>query len=137
MSERMKILIGYDGSESSDASLEDLRRAGLPERAEAVVLSVADVFVPPPLEEGADIFPQYVPAGVRHAHERARRALSEAEVRADRAAGRVRESFPGWGVSAEASADSPAWALVKKSWEWKPDLIVDRKSTRLNSSHIL
>ena len=29
MSERMKILIGYDGSECADAALEDLRRAGL------------------------------------------------------------------------------------------------------------
>jgi nucleotide-binding universal stress UspA family protein len=124
MNGRMKILIGYDGSECADAALEDLRRAGLPERAEAVVLSVADVFVPPPVSEVDDTFPFYVPEGVKRAHEHAARALGEARSLADRAAGRVFESFPGWDVSAEATADSPAWALVLKSWEWKPDLVV-------------
>ena len=44
----MKILIAYDGSNCADAALEDLRRAGLPPEAEVVVLSVADVWLPPP-----------------------------------------------------------------------------------------
>ena len=39
MNTRMKILIGYDGSECADAALDDLKRAGLPERAEAHILS--------------------------------------------------------------------------------------------------
>ena len=43
----MKILIGYDGSECAMAAIEDLRRAGLPERAEANILTVADVWLPP------------------------------------------------------------------------------------------
>ena len=121
MSERMKILIGYDGSECADAALEDLRRAGLPDRAEALVLSVADVFVPAPVDEEIDnTFPFYVPAGVKRAHEHAARVLGGARATAERAAGRVRESFPGWGVRAEASADSPAWALVLKAGEWNP-----------------
>jgi nucleotide-binding universal stress UspA family protein len=124
MSERMKILIGYDGSECADAALEDLRRAGLPERVEAVVLSVADVFVPPPVSEADDTFPFYVPPGVKRAHEHAARVLGEARILAERTASRVGESFPGWDVRAEASADSPGWALVSKAYEWRPDLIV-------------
>ena len=124
MSERMKILIGYDGSECADAALEDLRRAGLPGTAEAVVLCVADVFVPPPVTEADDTFPFYVPPGIKRAHERAAHVLGEARAMAERTAGRVRESFPDWDVRAEAAADSPAWALVKKSYEWKPDLVV-------------
>ena len=122
--ERMKILIGYDGSECADAALEDLRRAGLPDRAEAVVLTVADVFVPPPVSEADDTFPFYVPQGVKRAHEHAARLLGEARSLAERTAGRVKEMFPGWDVRAEASADSPAWALVSKSYGWKPDLVV-------------
>ena len=43
MNTGMKILIAYDGSPCADAALDDLRRAGLPCEAEAVVLSVADV----------------------------------------------------------------------------------------------
>ena len=124
MNSWLKILIGYDGSECADHALEDLRRAGLPERAEAVVLSVADVFLPPPVTEADDTFPFYIPPGVKRAHEHAARALGEARVLAEHTAGRVSESFPGWDVRAEASADSPAWALVSKSYEWKPDLVV-------------
>ena len=39
----MRLLIGYDGSESAEAALSDLRRAGLPRDVEALILSVADV----------------------------------------------------------------------------------------------
>jgi len=46
----MKILIGYDGSACSDAALDDLKTAGLPEEVEAVVMSVAEVWLPPPPE---------------------------------------------------------------------------------------
>ena len=44
MKERMKILIGYDGSECADAAIDDLRRAGLPEKATAIVLSVIEIW---------------------------------------------------------------------------------------------
>jgi nucleotide-binding universal stress UspA family protein len=121
----MKILIGYDGSECADAALSDLRRAGLPRQSEAVVLSVADVFLPPPVEEGVDdMFPLYVPAGVKRAHESAARVLDEARASAERAAWRVGAGFPGWSVRAEATADSPAWALVSKAAGWGADLVV-------------
>ena len=50
----MKILIAYDGSDSSDAALEDLKSAGLPKTAETTVVSLADVFLPPPNNEEVD-----------------------------------------------------------------------------------
>jgi nucleotide-binding universal stress UspA family protein len=120
----MKILIGYDGSECADAALEDLRRAGLPREAEAVVFSAADVFLPPPAREGDDVFPFQIPAGIKRAHRHAEQSLREARKLAERAAGRVRDSHPGWSVSAEAAADSPAWALVSKAAGWGADLVV-------------
>jgi nucleotide-binding universal stress UspA family protein len=123
MDERMKILIAYDGSESSDAAL-DLRRAGLPKRADTLVLSVADVFLPPPIKETDDIFPLQIPAGVRRAHERAARVLEEAKSLANRASERIRERFPEWSVDYEAVADSPTWAVVRKADRWKPDLVI-------------
>lgn len=48
MDKRMKILIAYDGSDCSDAALSELSRAGLPEVAEATVVSVAELWLPPP-----------------------------------------------------------------------------------------
>ncbi len=50
----MKILFAYDGSECADSALEDLRNAGLPEKADAIVMSLADVFLPPPINEEVD-----------------------------------------------------------------------------------
>jgi hypothetical protein len=43
VSEQMKILIAYDGSDCANAALEDLHlhRAGLPRVAEALIMSVA------------------------------------------------------------------------------------------------
>ncbi len=120
----MKLLIAYDGSDCADAALKDLRRAGLPDTAEASVLTVADVFLPPPIKEDDNKFPFYVSEGVRRAHKLAADALEEARGLAERAASRVRKDFPRWNVTAEACADSPAWALIKKADEWKPDLVV-------------
>src|SRR3982751_6558290 len=44
----MRLLIAYDGSQSADAALDDLTHAGLPQKGEALVMSVAEVWLPPP-----------------------------------------------------------------------------------------
>jgi hypothetical protein len=54
----MKILIAYDGSESADKGLDDLSRAALPAEVEALVVSVAEVWLPPPQGDFDDTFPQ-------------------------------------------------------------------------------
>jgi very-short-patch-repair endonuclease len=45
MKDGMRVLITYDGSAHADAALADLRRAGLPREAEALLVSVADGLV--------------------------------------------------------------------------------------------
>ena len=125
MTETMKILIAYDGSECADAALEDLKSAGLPKTAEALVMTMADVFLPPPIDEEIDnTFPMSVPVGVRRAHERAERKLKEAQSMATRASEQLKKSFPQWQVRHEALADSPAWAIITTADKWKPDLVV-------------
>ena len=121
----MKILVGYDGSECADAALEGLKRAGLPKTADALVMTMADVFLPSPIDEEIDnTFPMYVPAGVKRAHERAERKLKEAESLAKQASEKIKRDFPEWSVRHEALADSPAWAIVRTADAWKPDLMV-------------
>jgi nucleotide-binding universal stress UspA family protein len=121
----MKILIAYDGSESADGALEDLRRAGLGTEAEALVITVADVFVPLPIDEEVEnTVPGYVPPAIKRAHERAQHKLEAAADLARRASGQLRSIFPNWGISSTAEADSPAWALIRKADRWKPDLII-------------
>jgi nucleotide-binding universal stress UspA family protein len=121
----MKILISYDGSESAIAVLEDLKIAGLPKTAEAIVMSLADVLLPPPINEEVDnSFPMYVPEGVRRAHEHAEHKIKEADLMAKRASEQIKKSFPDWHVRHETLADSPAWALIRTADEWKADLVV-------------
>ena len=43
----MRVLIGYDGSASADALLDDLPRAGLPRDVQALIVSVGEVVMPP------------------------------------------------------------------------------------------
>lgn len=118
----MKILIAYDGSEFADDAIKDLRLASLPDNAEALVYTVADVIVPPELDPGEGE-PSELPA-VRRAHARAKQKLKEAEARAREASERIKKDFPKWKVSYESAAESPAWAIIFKAGEWNADLIV-------------
>ena len=118
----MKILIAYDGSEFADAAIKDLRHAGLPDQAEALVYTVADVIVPPEVVPGDEVPPE-LPA-VRRAHHRAKQKLKEAQARAREASERIQKDFPNWNLSFEAAAESPAWAVIFKAGEWHADLIV-------------
>lgn len=120
----MKILIAYDGSECADAALEDLKYAGLPTTTEALVLSVADVILPPPLDDADNSSPIYLPEGIKRAHERAERKLEKARLMAQQSAEQIRKNSPEWEVDHEAVADSPAWAIIRTADERKSDLVV-------------
>ncbi|HEX3249291.1 MAG TPA: universal stress protein [Pyrinomonadaceae bacterium] len=125
MTERAKILVAYDGSENAEAALEDLKREGWGPEAEILVMTVADVFLPPPInEELDDTFPMYVPEGVKLALARGTQKLAEADSLARQGSDRIKAAFPAWTVRHEAQADSPAWALIRVADEWKPDLIL-------------
>src|SRR5678816_3289360 len=106
MKQAMKILVAYDGSECGNAALQDLKRAGLSAESEVLVMSLADVLVPPSITGQADdTGPVYVPESVKRAHERARHILEEAEGLAKRASEQIKAMFPRWRVSYTAEAD--------------------------------
>ena len=118
----MKILVAYDGSKWAEATLEDLKHAGLDLDAEVLVMSVADVFIPDAVNE--EDGPGFVPEAVKRAHENAQHMLEQAKILAGQASEKIRSTFPNWNVSYQAEADSPAWAVIKKADDWKPDLVV-------------
>ena len=124
----MKILIGYDGSKSGDASLFDLRRAGLPAEAEALIVSVADVMIVPAtpgFELAAEaLMSRRVTSGLVNAQRHTEHILQEAKDFAGRASDQVRSLFPHWTVRAETLAGPAAFELINKADEWRPDLIV-------------
>ena len=128
MSERMKILIGYDGSVCADAALDDLARAGLPQSAEVQIISVAEIWLPPPPPSSYEIVEQArqvkVPSDLRRVYSKGCKAAKEALSSAERARDRIRTIFPRWEVSAGSSCGSAAWELIFKADLWQPDLIV-------------
>jgi nucleotide-binding universal stress UspA family protein len=119
-----KVLIAYDGSSCSDAALTDLGRAGLPLAVDAVVVTVADIILPPPDNELPDVPAVRIPEVERHAKERAERAINEAQAFADQGAKRVKADFPGWNVRSEVRCGAPAWAILEMADRDKSDLIV-------------
>jgi nucleotide-binding universal stress UspA family protein len=124
----MKILLGYDGSESADAALRDLKRAGLPNEAEALIVSVADVMMAPAtsnyeIAEQA-LTSRRVAAGLMLAQKQTARVLSDAKEFTTKASEQVRSYFPDWDVRAEVLTGQPSQELISKADEWKPDLVV-------------
>ncbi|MGQ0760822.1 MAG: universal stress protein [Acidobacteriota bacterium] len=117
-----RLLIAYDGSECSDAMLQDLRRAGLPGAVEAVVVTIANVFVPPD-DEVNETFSGPAAAMVRPSQLRATEAVESALATAEQAAVRIRQYFPAWSVRAEAEGGTPFWELVQMANRFNVDLI--------------
>lgn len=116
----MRLLVAYDGSPASDNAIDSLMHAALPADASALVLSVAETWVPAEQTEGSESVKRLT----HLAHERSLRKLEEARAIAERGAERVRARFPGWSVAPEAVADSPAWGIIRCAEEWSADMIV-------------
>ncbi len=129
----IKVLIPYDGSESAEMALEDLRRAGLPQALDAIV-AVTNVWLPlSPYEitravsarrmrvltAGASSF---VPA--LRDHEEQRVLALEAERR-------ISSIFPSSTVRAEAMQDTATVAneIVRKAKQWGAELIIVGSNT--------
>ena len=113
--DRMKILIAYDGSEGAESAIDDLKRAGLPRRAEAVVLTIAEELIP-------------MPASIGGVDTTFAKSLLEEEkdslALARGARSRIHSIFPGWEILAEAGVGSPGSEIIARADEWSPDLIV-------------
>jgi nucleotide-binding universal stress UspA family protein len=124
----MKILLGYDGSECADAALDDLTQAGLPASGEFHIMSVAEVWLPPPPPSSYEIIEEArnatSPAELQRDFSKGCAAAKEVLLLAERARNRLRALFPNWKATADSSCGSAAWELVAKADEWKPDLIV-------------
>jgi nucleotide-binding universal stress UspA family protein len=123
----MKLLIGYDGSDCAKAAVEDLVLAGLPTSVEATILSVADMLIKVPYEEYLPpAQPEASPPAkiVATARSLAAEAMTQAREASLEGAALVSTLFPGWEVRAEAVADSPYWALIKRAEQWGANLIV-------------
>ncbi|HEV8542925.1 MAG TPA: universal stress protein [Verrucomicrobiae bacterium] len=117
-----RILIAFDGSPGAEVAVQDLIRAGLPNRAEAKVLTIADVWMPPAPKGDVDIFSTH--AKVADAYEKATELLREAKKISIQGSQFVHQLFPEWTITNFTAADSPAWGIVAEARKWRADLIV-------------
>ncbi len=120
----LKVLIAVDGSDCSEKALWDLRKAGMPEKAQAVVLSVADDWaIQQGILDSPDVYSQYaVPFAGSNFMEL---SLKEAQRVSKQAAETLRGYFPLWSIQFEsANSDSATWGIIEKIESWKPDLVV-------------
>jgi nucleotide-binding universal stress UspA family protein len=122
----MKLLIAYDGSKDAEAAIDDLRGCGLPATGSAEVISVAEVWLPPPgsLDAGEDQPTPYVEKIIHECRQKGDRAVAEAEILTKFAAGRVKAALPEWEVTAFASYGSPGWEIVSEAEKLHSDLIL-------------
>jgi len=119
----MRILIATDGSKGARLAQLDLSRAGLPDRLDATVLSVADVWLPPSGPNETKL-PEEWTVAVSSAKAQAEEALEQARKIAVADAENLKQLHPNWNVKAEGVADSPGWAIITNAEQWHADLVV-------------
>ena len=123
----MKVMIGYDGSESGEAIFADLKLSGLPRAGEARVVSVADLFVQTP-DEPTSALPSFssrrteIVLGLTESHTRS--VIEETRQFIARAGERLRLALPDWTVTEEVRLGTPAGEIIEAASEFDADLIV-------------
>lgn len=105
----MKVLIAYDGSDPARVALTDLTQAGLPEKVDAFVLTVAETA----------LFRTISPDSDRNVG-----ALRDAASIAAHGREYLRRLFPLWDIASESIPGSAASGIVGKAEEWGADLVV-------------
>lgn len=123
----MKVLIGYDGSESANATFEELKRAALPRDTEILVATVASIWMPTTdiaSLPGAAIASRRVAGTMAQLQNQTERTLKEAEEMLSEAAARIKSDFPDWQVETAVLSGDAALEIIRKADEWHADLIV-------------
>ena len=123
----MRILIAYDGSTYSEAALDDLERAGLPEKGDALIVSVAEVWLPPPNtehENGRDETDEFIDQIVKKHRQKGELLVAEAEANVLACRERVLKTLPQWNIETLATYGSPAWEILSAAANYRADLIV-------------
>ena len=122
----MKILIAYDGSGYSHAALDDLCRAGLPDKADVLVISVSEVWLSPQTEQTRSLDcsdTDTLEYFQMHSEQMDRNFIKTKEILSE-AEDELQKHFPYWTIKSESMAGSPAQIILQKSTAFAPNLIV-------------
>jgi nucleotide-binding universal stress UspA family protein len=117
-----RLLIAYDGSPAADEAIKDLFYAALPAQLDVIVMSVADVYLPPTSRLPEAAVPEILV--IQKAREKALQEVAAHRGLAEQACARLKTMFPKWNCTPYAVGDSPGWAIARKAMESKIDLVV-------------
>ena len=121
----MRLLVAYDGSSCSESALDDIARAGLPALGEALVVTVAEVWLPPPNGKATeDSTPGFIAEIARRHREKGERWLVQAGTMVKHAQTRLENLLPGWKINTLSTYGSPANEILSNAEKFEPDLIV-------------
>ena len=132
-SERLKVLIPYDGSENTEVALGDLSRAGLPQSLNAIV-AVTNVWLPMShyeISRAVSARRMRVLNAGTSSFVPALRDYEEQRVLSFEAERRIRSIFPSGTVKAEAMHDTAVIAneSLRKAKQWGTELIIVGSNT--------
>ncbi len=112
----MKVLIGYDGSIDADNAIDDLQWAGMPSKADAIVLSAVEWPILQAIRSWGMAETDFSPEWIKR--------IGKAEELAETGCYRLQRLFPEWNIRIESSAQNPAEAILEKAKNGLADLIV-------------
>lgn len=119
-----RILIAYDGSGYSRSALNELRHSGLPQKAEVIIISVSEIWLPVGYEDSEiNVDPDVSEYYEKH-REQTNRDLTETKAIVSAAREELLRYFPNWKISTEAVWGSPAKEILSRASVSKSDLIV-------------
>jgi nucleotide-binding universal stress UspA family protein len=125
----MKIVVGYDGSDHADTAIDDLRWAGMPDKAEAIVLSAVEWPTSQALRSWGMVETDFSPEWIER--------IGAAQRVAEAGSERLQKLFPQWEIQLEPSAGNPADAILEKARTLPADLIVIGTHGRSALSRVL
>lgn len=121
----MKIVIGYSGSKSANAMLKDLAHAGLPAKAEVMLIHAVPSLLPleslaPDATGGVTWYADAYQAAVKNHALIVKRAKADSKD----AVKLLKGLYPAWKIASETPDDEPAHAILAAAETWKADRIV-------------
>jgi len=119
-----KLLIGYDGSGYAHGALSELRFSGLPVKAQVIIISVCEIWLPPINTEPEIPVDQELAEYFQKHLEQVERNLAETRTIASQAREELLRYFPDWVVDVEIVSGSVALQILSMAEGFRPDIIV-------------